>query len=135
MNKKFSYVINEKTSLMKENFYTEEELKLIISERQDKIIDNASCISYKRKYYIPINLETGEVTNFQKGTKCTLIIDYDGEYIGEIENHYYKMLELENRDSVMKKESEITDSIIEKEHHKYIPPKNHPWRKNMMLKH
>ena len=134
MNKKFSYVINEKTSLMKENSYTEEELKLIISERQDKIIDNASCISYKRKYYIPINLETGEVTNFQKGTKCTLIIDYDGEYIGEIENHYYKMLELENRDSVMKKESEITDSIIEKEHHKYIPPKNHPWRKNMMLK-
>ena len=134
MNKKFSYVIDEKTSLMKENSYTEEELKLIISERKDKIIDNASCISYKRKYYIPINLETGEVTNFQKGTKCTLIIDYDGEYIGEIENHYYKMLELENRDSFMKKESEITDSIIEKEHHKYIPPKNHPWRKNMMLK-
>lgn len=134
MNKKFSYVIDEKTSLMKENSYTEEELKLIISERKDKIIDNASCINYKRKYYIPINLETGEVTNFQKGTKCTLIIDYDGEYIGEIENHHYKMLELENRDSVMKKESEITDSIIEKEHHKYIPPKNHPWRKNMMLK-
>jgi len=134
MNKKFSYVIDEKTSLMKENSYTEEELKLIISERKDKIIDNASCISYKRKYYIQINLETGEATNFQKGTKCTLIIDYDGEYIGEIENHYYKMLELENRDSVMKKESEITDSIIEKEHHKYIPPKNHPWRKNMMLK-
>ena len=35
----------------------------------------------------------------------------------------------------MKKESEITDSKIEKEHHKYIPPKTHPWRKNMMLKH
>ena len=44
------------------------------------------------------------------------------------------MLKLENRDSVMKKESEITDSKIEKEHHKYIPPVNHPWRKNMMLK-
>ena len=134
MNKKFSYVINEKTSLMKENTYTKEELKLIISERKDKIIDNASCISFNKKYYIPTDSETGEVINFQKGTKCTLIIDYDGEYVGEIENKYYKMLELENRDSVMKKESEITDSIIEKEHHKYIPPKNHPWRKNMMLK-
>lgn len=44
MNKKFSYAINEKTSLMRENTYTEEELKLIISERK-KIIDNASCIS------------------------------------------------------------------------------------------
>ena len=43
------------------------------------------------------------------------------------------MLELENRDSVMKKESEINPT--KKEHHKYIPPSNHPWRKNMMLKH
>ena len=134
MNKKFSYAIDKKTSLMRENTYTEEELKLIISERKEKIIDNASCISYNHNYYIPIDLETGEIINFQKGTKCTLIIDYDGEYIGEIQDYYYKMLELENRDSVMKKESEITDSKIEKEHHKYIPPKNHPWRKNMMLK-
>ena len=134
MNNRFSYAIDEKTSLMKENTYTEEELKLIISERKDKIIDNASCISYNRKYYIPVDLEKREVTNFQKGTKCTLIIDYDGELIGEIENRYYKMLEVENRDSVMKKESEITDYKIKKEHHKYIPPKNHPWRKNMMLR-
>lgn len=135
MNKRFSYAVDGKTSLMVENTYTDEELKLIISERKDKIIDNASCISYNKKYYIPINVENGEVTNFQKGTKCTLIIDYDGELIGEIESKYYKMLELENRDSAMKKESEITDSKSKKEHHKYIPPKNHPWRKNMMLKH
>ena len=133
MNKRFSYAVDKKTSLMRENTYTEDELKLIISERKEKIIDNASCISHNRKYYIPVDLETGEVINFQRGTKCTLIIDYDGEYIGEIENHYYKMLKLENRDSVMIKESEIEDK--EKEHHKYIPPKNHPWRKNMMLKH
>ena len=135
INKLFSYAINTETSLMRKNTYTEEELKLIISERREKIIDNASCISYDKKYYIPVDLETGEVTNFQRGTKCILIIDYDGEYIGEIENKYYQMVELKNRDSVMKKESEITDSEIEKEHHKYIPPKSHPWRKNMMLKH
>ena len=133
MNKRFSYAIDKKTSLMRENTYTEEELKLIISERKEKIIDNASCISYNHNYYIPIDLETGEIINFQKGTKCTLIIDYDGEYIGEIQDYYYKMLELENRDSVMKKESEINST--KKEHHKYIPPSNHPWRKNMMLKH
>ena len=131
MNKKFSYTIDKKTSLMRENTYTVEELKLIISERKEKIIDNASCISYNRKYYIPVDLETGEVINFQRGTKCILIINYDGEYIGEIENHYYKMLELENRDTVMIKESEI--KTMEKEHHKVIPPANHPWRKNMML--
>ena len=43
------------------------------------------------------------------------------------------MLELENRNSVMKKEEEIDTK--EKEHHKYLPPTNHPWRKNMMLRH
>ena len=132
MNKKFSYAIDEKTSLMKENTYTKEKLKLIISERKDKIIDNASCISFNKKYYIPTDLETGEVINFQKGTKCILIIDYDGEYVGEIENKYYKMLELKNRDSVMIKESKIKST--KKEHHIVIPPANHPWRKNMMLK-
>ena len=113
MNQKFSYAIDEKTSLMRENNYTEEELKLIISEKYTRIIDNASAISYGRKYYIPINIKTGEVTCFMKGTKCIFIINYDGEYYGEIENHYYKLLELENRDTVMKKESEI--NIAKKE--------------------
>lgn len=133
MNKKFSYVINKETSLMRENIYTEKELKLIISERKEKIIDNASAISDNYKYYIPINPETGEIVNFMRGTKCILIINYDGEYWAEIENHYYQLMELKNRDSIMIKESEVKD--IKKEHHKYIPPKSHPWRKNMMLKH
>ena len=119
---------------MRENTYTEEELKLIISERKDKVIDNASSISYNYEYYVPINSDTGEIINFMKGTKCTLIINYDGDYWSEIEGHYYQMLKLENRDSIMKKESDITDSEKAKEHHKYIPPKSHPWRKNMMLR-
>ena len=133
MNKRFSYAIDKNKSLMRENNYSIEELKLIISEKYTRIIDNASSISYSKRYYIPINMETGEVTCFMKGTKCIFIIDYDGEYYAEIENKYYKMLELENRDSAMKKESEI--NTIKKEHHTYIPPANHPWRKNMMLKH
>ena len=133
MNKRFSYAIDEKTSLMRENNYTEEELKLIISEKYTRIIDNASSISYNKKYYIPINIETGEATCFMKGTKCTFIINYDGDFYGEIENHYYKMIELENRDAIMTRENKIKET--KKEHHKYIPPTNHPWRKNMMLRH
>lgn len=132
MNKRFSYEIDKETSLMKLNNYTEEELKLIISERYTRIIDNASSISYKNKYYVPANIETGEVTSFMKGTKCIFIINYDGDYYSEIENHYYKMIELENRDSVMTRE--IENNNEKKEHHKIVPPKNHPWRKNMMLK-
>ena len=132
MNKRFSYEIDKETSLMKLNNYTAEELKLIISERYTRIIDNASSISYKNKYYVPANIETGEVTSFMKGTKCIFIINYDGAYYSEIENHYYNMIELENRDSEMTRE--IENNNEKKEHHKIIPPKNHPWRKKMMLK-
>ena len=132
MNKKFSYVINEKTSVMRKNNYSEEELKLIIAEKYTRIIDNASSISYDNKYYIPTNIDTGEVICFVKGVECQFIINYDGEYFGKIEGVYYKMIKLENRDSIMKKESQT--NTIKKEHHKYIPPKNHPWRKSVIFK-
>ena len=40
MNKKFSYEIDPKTSKMKPNNYSLEELNLIISEKYTRIIDN-----------------------------------------------------------------------------------------------
>ena len=44
MNKIFSYEIDKRTSMMKQNNYSEEELNLIISERTIRIIDNAPSI-------------------------------------------------------------------------------------------
>ena len=131
MNKKFSYEIDPKTSQMKTNNYSEQELSLIISERFTRIIDNASSIKYEGKYYIPVNPDTGEVVCFIKKTECKFIITYNSEYWCEIENNYYKLIEVENRDVTMKRES---TSKVQVEKLKYIPPKNHPWRKNMMLR-
>ena len=45
MNAKFSYKINN--TMMKENNYSELELNLIISEKYERLIDNASSIKYK----------------------------------------------------------------------------------------
>ena len=131
MNKKFSYEIDPKTSKMRPNNYTEEELSLIISEKYIRIIDNASSIKYDNNYYIPIDNETGEVVCFKKGTECTFIINYNFEYWCKIEDNYYKMLEVEKRDTTMKKEVNNNEPVERK---KYIPPANHPWRTNMMLK-
>ena len=126
MNKKFSYQIDPETSKMRVNNYTQEELNLIISEKYTRIIDNASSIKYDNKYYVPINPETGEVTCFIKKTECTFIITYNYEYWCKIEGNYYKMMELESRDTTMKKEKE---NDVSTERKKYIPPTNHPWRK------
>ena len=129
MNKKFSYQINEKTSVMRKNNYSLEELNLIISEKYTRIIDNASSIKYDNKYYVPVNPNTGEIVNFINKTICTFIITYNAEYWCEIENNYYILKEVEKRDTTMKKE---IDNTIPIERKKYIPPSNHPWRKRFL---
>ena len=131
MNKKFSYEIDSKNSKMKPNNYSLEELNLIISEKYTRIIDNASSIKYNNKYYVPINPKTGEVTCFMKKTECTFIITYNAEYWCKIEDNYYMMLEIQDRNTTMKKEIDNNNPTEKK---KYIPPENHPWRKDMMLR-
>ena len=131
MKKKFSYEIDPKTSKMKPNNYSLEELNLIISEKYTRIIDNASSIKYNNKYYVPINPKTGEVTCFMKKTECTFIITYNAEYWCKIEDNYYMMLEIQDRNTTMKKEIDNNNPTEKK---KYIPPENHPWRKDMMLR-
>lgn len=131
MNKKFSYEIDPKTSKMKPNNYSLEELNLIISEKYTRIIDNASSIKYNNKYYVPINPKTGEVTCFMKKTECTFIITYNAEYWCKIEDNYYMMLEIQDGNTTMKKEIDNNNPTEKK---KYIPPEDHPWRKDMMLR-
>lgn len=131
MNKKFSYEIDPKTSQMKPNNYSEEELNLIISEKYIRIIDNASSIKYNNNYYVPVAANTGEIVCFTKKTECEVILTYNAELWCKIENDYYQLVEIEKRDTTMKKEKDNKLPIKKK---KYIPPKEHPWRKNMMLK-
>lgn len=127
MNKKFSYDINEKNSMMKKNDYTKENLNLIISEKYKRIIDNASSISFNGKYYIPIDYETGEIMTYKHKTECNVIVAYDSTYWCKIENNYYILHELEKRPEIIK----VKDSKLEEIKTKYIPPENHPWRKDM----
>lgn len=131
MNKKFSYEIDERTSMMKQNNYSKQELNLIISERTIRIIDNASSIRYDGKYYVPVDNNTGEVVSYMRKTECIVILTYNAELWCKIENNFYLLEEIEDRNTTMKKEID-SDKPIERK--KIIPPKNHPWRKNMMLR-
>ena len=127
INQKFSYKIDESKSMMKKNSYSEFELNLIISEKYERIIDNASSIKYNTKYYVPADPNSGAIITFMAKTKCILIITYNSEIWSLIENKYYMMIEIEKRESTMEKE-EINKEL--KEIKKYIPPSNHPWRKS-----
>lgn len=124
MNERFAYPIDSARSVMKENKYSVEELKLIISEKDERIIDNASSIQYNKKYYVPIDNDSN-IVHYKHGTKCIVIVNYDYELWCKIENDYYKLKEVEKYvptpiNSVKKK------SQVKKQ---YIPPANHPWRR------
>ncbi len=66
-----------------------------------------------------------------KKTECIVILTYNAELWCKIENNYYILVEIEDRNTTIKKEIDNNKPI---EQIKIIPPKNHPWRKNMMLR-
>lgn len=129
MNSKFSYKINNKTSMMRKNDYSKEELNLIISEKYKRIVDNASSISFKGNYYVPVNPDSGEVVSYKLRTECIVIITYDFDLWCKIENKYYKLVKLDKRETTMVKENNES-----KTHYTYVPPKDHPWRCSKKVK-
>lgn len=124
MNQKFSYKINESKSKMRENTYTKEELNLIISEKEERSLDNASSLKYKEDYYVLADLKTGEIVTFPTRTKCMVTIAYDRSYWGYVNNCLYQLVKIEKP----KKEEE---SVQEPKERKYFqgrkPSPNHPW--------
>lgn len=76
-------------------------------------------------------IKAGEVTCFMKKTECTFIITYNAEYWCKIGGNYYMIVEIQDRNTTMKKEIDNNKPVEKK---KYILPESHPWRKDMMLR-
>ena len=91
MNSKFVYEIDFERNDMRKNTYDFEELNIIISERYLRKIDNSSSIKYKNKYYIPVDIETGEIMSFEQNTIGIIIIAYDNSYWCNIDETIYKL--------------------------------------------
>ena len=119
INERFSYKINPKKNVMRENNYTEDELNLIISIRNERTIDNASSIKYFNNYYLPANVETGEVISFKSGTKCTVVKSYVNKLFGIIDGNTYMLVLIEKREGENKRATK----------NGFKPSENHPWRK------
>ena len=119
INERFSYEINPKKNVMKENNYTDNELNFIISIRNERTIDNASSIKYFNNYYLPIDIETGAVISFKSGTKCTVVSTYDNKLYGVIDNKSYLLTLVEQHESEKERASK----------NGFKPSEDNPWRK------
>lgn len=119
INSRFSYEINPKRNLMRNNPYTAEELNFIISIRHERTIDNASSLKYFNNYYLPIDIETGEVMSFRSGTKCTVVNTFDNKLYGIIDEKTYLLILVE----------QPTNEITSASKNGFKPSANNPWRK------
>ena len=127
INSKFAYEINSEKSDMRKNTYTLEELNIIISEQYIRKVDNASAIKYKGNYYIPVNIETGEIMSFQQNTVCTLIIAYDYTNWCYIEDNLYILSKINTPEKkIYPKTTKTIEEINRSKAHKPAP--DHPWR-------
>lgn len=119
INSRFSYEINPKKNLMRNNPYTEEELNFIISIRHERTIDNASSLKYFNNYYLPIDIETGEVMSFSSGTKCMIVNTFDNKLFGIINEKTYLLILVE----------QPTNKITNASRNGFKPRTDNPWRK------
>ena len=119
INERFSYKINPKKNVKKANNYTDNELNFIISIRSERTIDNASSIKYFNKYYLPVDVEKGEVISFKSGTKCTVVSTYDNKLYGVIDNKSYLLTLVEQHESEKERASK----------NGFKPSEDNPWRK------
>lgn len=127
MNSKFAYEIDLEKNDMRKNNYSSEELNIIISEQYTRKIDNSSAIKYKGNYYVPVDVETGEIISFSQNTICTIIIAYDYTFLCKIEEKIYILCEIKAPEKkIYQKTTKTIEEINRSKAHKPAP--NHPWR-------
>ena len=127
INSKFAYEINAEKNDMRDNNYSLEELNIIISEQYIRKVDNSSAIKYKGIYYVPVDIETGEIISFSRNTLCTIIIAYDYTYWCNIEDKLYILSEIKApRKKTYQRTTKTIEEINRSKAHKPAP--NHPWR-------
>ena len=119
INKRFSYEINSKKNMMRENTYTNEELNFIISIRYERTIDNASSIKYNNNYYLPVSQNTGEIVSFKCETKCTVVNTYDKKILGIINDETFLLTIVEQQNNTQTKASK----------NGFKPSDDNPWKK------
>ena len=132
INKLFSYPVNPEKNDMRKNTYSFEELNVIISDQYSRKVDNASSLKYEGKYYIPVDIKTGEILSYARNTECTVIIAYDYSLLCLIEDKICILSEVKALDKkVYQKTTKSIEEINRSKAHK--PAQNHPWRKNKKL--
>ena len=124
-NDQFALQLNN-TRNVYEKQPSKEDINLILAIIDERKIDNGCNIKYKNNYYIPVNNE-GKEFYFNKGTECLVINSFDNKLFVSIKDNTYGLKQVEKHE-IYSEEFDIAP--VKKEKKPYIPPMDHPWRRD-----
>lgn len=109
-----------------------EKINLILAVLCERTVDTGHCLRYANKYYRMLDSK-GHQVHYRKGTKVMFIQAFDGrQYCCVNDKNIYALEEIPEREA--KSKNIDIDYTPPKQQKTYIPPMNHPWRRQQFGK-
>lgn len=125
-NAKFALPVNGIKSVF-EKQPSEKKINLILAVLTQRTVDSGHCIQFKKQHYRMMDGRNRQV-HYQKGTKVMVIQAYDGSlYCCVNDKDIYSLEVIPVREEKSKEFD--PDAVTEKKKKRYIPPMDHPWRR------
>ena len=130
-NEKFSLPLNGINSVFEEQ-PENEKINLILAVLCERTVDTGHCLRHSNKYYRMLDSK-GLQVHYRKGTKVMLIQAFNGnKYCSVNDKDIYALEEIPEHEA--KSKNMDIDYTPPKPKKTYIPPMNHPWRRQQFGK-
>ena len=130
-NREFSLQYNNIKSVFEEQPEIEK-INLILAVLCERTVDAGHCLRHSNKYYKMLDADGSQV-HFRSGTKVMFIQAFDGnKYCCINDKDIYALEEVPIHEA--KSKDLDADYVPHKPKKKYIPPMNHPWRRQIFGK-
>ena len=130
-NAKFSLPINGIKSVFEEQ-PENEKINLILAVLCERTVDTGHCLRHSNKYYRMLD-EHGMQVHYRKGTKVMFVEAFDKtNYCCVNDNKIYALEEIPEHEA--KSKDLDADYVPQKPKKRYIPPMNHPWKRQSFQK-
>lgn len=111
---------------------SDEQINLILAVLVERTVDSGHCIQFKNRYYRMLD-KRGMQTHYRKGTKVMVIQAFDGLlYCCVNDKDIYALEEVPEHEAKSKDFDADYKNLEPKK--QYIPPMNHPWRRQAFRK-
>jgi len=111
---------------------SDEQINLILAVLTERTVDSGHCIQFQKHYYRMLD-KLGIQTHYRKGTKVMVVQAYDGSlYCCVNDRDVYALEEVPKHEAKSKDFDADYQKPVPKK--KYIPPMNHPWRRQAFRK-